>query len=78
MRSIQVVVGLGLCASVAFGAMAEQVKPKSEPRNAQVQKVSMAKEDLRLTLAAVDMQRQVGGTLEFSERARKLLAQYGN
>jgi hypothetical protein len=71
--AIRVVVGLGLAACVAVGAMAQSTgKPKVDGSAP----VAALQQDLRLTLTAVDMQRQSGGAFEVSDRARALMADY--
>jgi len=71
--AIRVVVGLGLAACFAVGAMAQSTgKPHQDIRPA----VTALQGDLRLTLTAVDMQAQNGGRLEISDKARALLSDY--
>jgi len=71
--AIRVIVGFAVVALVAAGAMAQSAG-KSNPDVRPV--VTALQEDLRMTLAAVDMQRQTGGALDISQRARDLLADY--
>lgn len=77
MKAIHGVVAVALGAGLAFGVMADTTGKKNNSKVVTAQPVSMVREDLRLTLTAVDMQRQ-GGDLQFSDRARKLLADYAN